>query len=116
MNLRSKTPILGVILIVSGISFHSFAPDLVMKFSAILVFTRGTRRKLEVRVGYRWKEQFLLKRLLKGGGNREFVYLYINIPDEYVKISGRRRRLFFLQKGREVPRFGMLAIRRKAIF
>ena len=60
--------------------------------------------------------QFLLKRLLNVGGSKELVYLNINIPDEYEKISGKRRRLFFLQKGREEPRFLMLAIKRKAIF
>ena len=49
--MRLKIPILGKLLSANGMSFHNLAPDFVIKVSAIFVFTRGIRRKLDVRVG-----------------------------------------------------------------
>ena len=50
-NSRLKDPIFGGIAIDWEISFQIFTPDLVIKLSANMVRTSGTRNWLEVLVG-----------------------------------------------------------------
>ena len=99
-----NVPSLVLVFICNFKSFQSCAPVLVMKVSAMRVFTLGILKFVDCLVGYRWIELLVTNKLSKIGGRRELLYLYMNIATFIVYISDNRKILYFLQTGRVLVR------------